>query len=295
MNNVIELKVTVEQIRQHIESKIEQATIEPYPFPHLIIENFFPEPVFAKILKYNPFKKNRGTEWLTKEKSAKIKTNTPYHARKQINLLLNDFAVSEVEQEFWNEFRRCFIEDKWFEKLIINKYKEYFIIRFGELVESENFCELFERQLFLQRHEPGYYIGPHTDVPTRIFTCIFAFADRDGFEEYGTELIVPKDKMARCWGSDHYSPDNFETRVRVLAPYKPNNFLLFFKTRQSFHAVRAIDETVPNQRYGMQFQYYEPSAGLFKDLSRPDLMMHKHEKISKKRAVKNLIESLLKK
>ena len=60
--------------------------------------------------------------------------------------------------------------------------------------------------------------------------------------------------------------------VTKTAPYQPNNLLLFFKTRQTFHSVKAIDATVPNQRYGMQFQLYEPPRGLFRDLSEPELM-----------------------
>ena len=32
-----------------------------------------------------------------------------------------------------------------------------------------------------------------------------------------------------------------------------------------------IDENVPNQRYGMQFQFYEPMQGLLKDLSEPTI------------------------
>ncbi len=290
MTTVID-KVTVSEIRSHIKNKILEAKIVSLPFPHLIIENFLPEAVFEKILEYNPFKKNQGAEWLSKKTTTKIKTVTPYYARKQIDLVKNNFTANSDELEFWNDFRSSLLDDFWFEQLIFNKYKEYFMIRFGELVDSPEFFSLFKRQLFLQRHEPGYFIGPHTDIPTRIFTCIFAFADREGFEEYGTELIVPKDPMARCWGSDHYSPDDFEPRI--LAPYKPNNFLLFFKTRQSFHAVKAIDETVPNQRYGMQFQYYEPAGGLFTDLSRPDLMKHKHEKTTKKGAIKKLLKTFV--
>ena len=84
----------------------------------------------------------------------------------------------------------------------------------------------------------------------------------------------PEPPLIRCWGNDHYAPDNFV--VKGIAPYKPNNFLLFFKTRQSFHSVKAITNEVPNQRYGMQFQFYEPGNGLFKDLSVPDLMSTKH-------------------
>jgi hypothetical protein len=127
-----------------------------------------------------------------------------------------------------------------------------------------------QSQLFVQRHEPGFCIGPHTDLPTRIFTCIFSFADREGFDEYGTQLLAHRNRLVRCWGTDHYAADDFV--VRKLVPYRPNNFLLFFKTRHSFHAVAAIDEHVPNQRYGMQFQFHEPPEGVFRDLSAPQLM-----------------------
>ncbi len=60
--------------------------------------------------------------------------------------------------------------------------------------------------------------------------------------------------------------------MRKLVPYRPNNFLLFFKTRHSFHSVAAVGEDVPNQRYGMQLQFHEPQGGVFRDLSEPDLM-----------------------
>jgi hypothetical protein len=153
--------------------------------------------------------------------------------------------------------------------VVIRKYPDFFRRRFGDLVDDADFPALFRKELFLQRHEPDYYTGPHTDIPIRIFTCIFAFAAQPGFEEFGIELLAPKDRLARCWGNDHFAPDAFE--LRKLAPYKPNNFLLFFKTRQSFHAVRDIIDDVPNRRYGMQFQFYEPHGGIFRDLSVPDL------------------------
>ncbi len=262
----------IEKIRKYVEIKFSQAKLQPYPFPHLIIENFFPDEVFQKILVYNPFKGNVGTEWISAKESAALKTGTPYFARKQINFHSNPKLFgNEEEQIFWKQIKDCFLIDHWFENLVFKKYKEYFIIRFGELVESPDFFSFFQKQLFLQRHDPGYYIGPHTDIPTRVFTCIFSFADREGFEDYGTQLCVPKDPMVRCWGNNHYSPENFI--VKKVAPYQPNNFLLFFKTRQSFHAVKAIDAHVPNQRYGMQFQFYEPPKGIFTDLSEPDLLV----------------------
>ena len=99
----------IEDIRKHIELKLSEADLQPYPFPHLIVERFFPDEVFAKILEYNPFHKNVGKEWITKKNSANLKTNTPYSARKQINLNSEQsFIASEQEKKFWNQINRLF-------------------------------------------------------------------------------------------------------------------------------------------------------------------------------------------
>lgn len=257
----------------------------------MIIEKFFPSDVYKKILEFNLFKKNRGVEWLTKAGSKASKTGTPYYARKQINFHADDpYDATSEENDFWNTITRVFLQDNWFENLVCRKYPEYFSIRFGDLLQEPDFFKLFRRELFLQRHEVGYNIGPHTDIPTRVFTCIFSFAERPGFEYYGTELLAPKDRLTRCWGNNHYSPNDFE--IKKIAPYSPNNFLLFFKTRQSFHSVREIDNTVPNERYGMQFQFYEPFKGLFNDLSEPELMHTKHKKFAGAHTVAKILEKV---
>lgn len=264
----------LQRLRDHIEGKFKTAELQETPFPHIVIERFFPDDVFARLLEYNPFKRNAGDEWLAKEASANVSSRTPYHARKQINFHKGQvFEAAPEQKEFWSTLSACFLEDDWFPNLVRHKYPEYFRLRFGDLVDDADFAALFRREFFLQRHEPGYYIGPHTDIATRVFTCIFSLADRPGFEAFGTELLVPENRLDRCWGNDHYGFEGF--KVKKVAPYAPNNFLLFFKTRHSFHSVKAIDETVPNQRYGMQFQFYEPPGGLFHDLSEPDLMVVK--------------------
>jgi len=258
-------------IRQRAEEKIAAAVLETSPFPHLIIGDFLPPNVYQLVLAYNPFIENAGEEWMSKAASANVKEATPYHARKQINLHKTaPFRAAPEAAEFWGAIQKCFLGDSWFTTLVKRKYPAFFNIRFGDLADDPAFAAYFRTELFLQRHEPGFRIGPHTDIATRVFTGIFAFAERPGFEEYGTELLAPKNPLARCWGSDHYAPDDFI--IRKIAPYRPNHLLLFFKTRQSFHSVKPITADVPNQRYGMQFQLCEPCGGVFQDLSKPDLM-----------------------
>jgi len=262
---------TVDRMRRHIEDRFAAASLERLPFPHLIISDFFPADVYDAVLRFNLFNRNVGREWISKADMAQIKSPTPYDHRKQINFHTGDaFEAEPHERAFWSTMRDVFLDGDWFPRLALAAYPDYFLLRFGEAAQSDGFWSRLNKELFLQRHDVDYFIGPHTDIPVRIFTCIFSFADRRGFESYGTQLLRPHDPDVRCWGRSHYLPEGFD--VVKVADYAPNNCLLFFKTRQSFHSVKTIGPDVPNRRYGMQFQLYEPKGGLFKDLSHPDLM-----------------------
>jgi len=254
-------------IRRHIEGKLADAHVELYPFPHLIVEKFFPEPVFEDMIRLNLFKTNPGVDWISRDHIAKTGNTTPYDHRKQINFHGGgSLDCGEEAREFWRGIKETFLGDSWFPKLVYGLFPQYFAIRFGEAIFQENFWSKFKPELFLQRHEPNYYIGPHTDIASRVFTVIFSLAARNGFEEYGTQLLRHRDPYARSSGKVHHDFDNFE--VVKTAEYKPNNFLLFFKTTHSFHAVKTILPDVPDQRYGMQYQFYEPQGGLFTELGR---------------------------
>jgi hypothetical protein len=268
---------SIAELRSHIEKKFDEAALEANPFPHLIIEDFFPAEFFRSAIEYNLFRYNAGRQWMSKRMMRLRRLTTPYDHRLQI--ALNGKETHEGPAQalaFWRTIEQTFVGDDWFPKLIYAKFPWYFQLRFGEASGTDVLWKRLRTELFLQRHEPNYHIGPHTDISTRICTCIFSFADRPGFEDAGTLLMRHKDPLTRCWGDSHFGFEDFE--VVKVAPYKPNNFLLFFKTRQSFHAVRTITADIPNQRYGMQFQLYEPQGGLFTDLSRPDLMLVREER-----------------
>jgi len=236
----------------------------------MAVSDFFPENVYARILEYNPFLLNRGRDWIAPGAMKKLRQSTPYDRRKQIDFATEDFTAPVAAKEFWSTLASAMLEDDCFARQVRRVYPAYFDLRFGEAMLDDAFFSRLKRMLFVQRHEPDYSIGPHTDSPHRVFTCIFAFADGSGFEQYGTQFVRPRDPDVRCWGDLHHSPNEFE--VVEVAPYAPNSMVLFFKTRHSFHSVRTIPNNLPNERYGMQLGYYEPSDGLFRDLSRPDLM-----------------------
>lgn len=256
----------IESARAYIGGRIDAAEFEYVPFPHLIIENFFPAEIYEQVLRLNPFRLAGGEEWISREKAAKAVTSTPFWMRKQLNLPLEENQVSDVEvNEFWRNISVLFHDRDWFFEVLKRKIKEYLFFRYGPLFTDDDFRSFFNIQTFLQRHDAGYFIGPHTDIPTRVATCIFSFAENTGFEEFGTELCAPVDRLVRCSGRTHHSYDGF--KVAKLAPYRPNNFLLFLKTPHSFHAVKKMDLELPNSRFGMQIQIYEKDNGIFRDLT----------------------------
>jgi hypothetical protein len=258
-----------QRVRHHVDVKFRHSAVTMFPFPHVVIEDFLPRDVFELALAFNLFRHNAGEKWHDEASESATKSRTPYHARTQVNF----HRGTADEREFWTEIAELFLETDWFVRLVMDAFPEYFALRFGEIALAPEFPSLLRRELFLQQHRPGYSIGPHTDVPERVFTGIFALADRGGFEEHGTELRVPRDPLVRCSGNAHHGPEGFD--VRAVAPYRRNNFFGFWKTRQSFHSVRTTTEDVPNRRYGMQFQLIEPPGGLFRDLSEPDAVRAK--------------------
>lgn len=261
--------ITVAELRAHIDKKFEGKTVTPFPSPHLEIENFFPDEVYKEIIAKNPFSQNVGTEWISSDEMKKRRQDTPYDRRKQVDLK-NEFSGSSDVKSFWSTLREALLGDNWFAQRMYKTFPAYFDIRFGEAMLEPKFWNELRNTMFVQRHETGYHIGPHTDTPHRVFTCIFAFADDNKFEDYGTRFLRPKDGRARCWGDLHYKEEDFE--VAKVAKYRPNNFVVFFKTRQAFHSVKGMAEALPNERYGMQLAYYEPPQGVFHELSRPDIM-----------------------
>jgi hypothetical protein len=264
--------MSVAELRSHIEKKIFDQPVEWFPFPHIIIENFFPEDVYDKVLKYNLFQWSDGTRWFSgkSEKADAVRkiNATPYQRRQQIYLHKRDegFIGPEEALDFWTEIKAVFSGD-WFPKLIERRMPEYFALRFGENYLREDFHQKCRSVVFLQRHESDYFLGPHTDLPSRIFTCLFSFPDTTGYESQGTQLLRHKEPYVSAAGRRHYEFADFET-VKT-SEYKPNNFMIFFKTNHSFHAVNPIPEGVGNQRFGMQFQFHEPGRGLMRDLEAP--------------------------
>jgi len=188
----------------------------------------------------------------------------------------NDRTLTDAP---WPALGDAFDDAAWIGPTLRARFPAYFDLRFGDVdaIESggcgSGFWKRLNTQVFLQRHEPGYQLDAHTDIPTRVATCIFSFPPGHGFEDVGTKLLEPLDPSWRCSGNSHHPMAGF--RVVDTAPYAPNTCLVFFKTRHSWHSVAPEAADVPGGRRGMQVQLYEPENGAVLDLTQPDLLRNR--------------------
>ena len=88
----------------------------------------------------------------------------------------------------------------------------------------------------LIRDNAGYSLGPHSDHPRKIATCIIYLPRREQDQGIGTSLYVLKDeKMILPDNGTHWNPEGFLKVATV--PYRRNTALIFLKGKNSFHGV----------------------------------------------------------
>jgi hypothetical protein len=109
----------------------------------------------------------------------------------------------------------------------------------------------------LIRHRAGFFLGPHTDLSTKLVVLLFYLAPDDNHQHLGTSLYRPKDPGFSCPDSKHYPFDDF---VRVnTAPYRMNSLLAFERSDRSFHGVEplAVQDFTTCNRDLIQYVLYD--------------------------------------
>ena len=239
------MMLDIENCRTHIANAIDNADLQLYPYPHMFIENVWPDEVYKYFHTFNPLETNSelSKPWLKKHS----KNNPHYQIRKQINCY-------QLEDKFWRSVQNILFENNWYAKLIKQKYETYFATQFGPLCKNDAWLDWIVQEWFVQHHDIGYFIGPHTDRHDRVFTNIFTLPENNTHEHLGT-CIYTASEGDLSPGGKHFSFKGFK-KVKQI-PYKKNCLFVFFKSRWAFHAVEEITSIDSTKRYGMQIQVYE--------------------------------------
>jgi hypothetical protein len=223
---------------RHFIDRLKTAEMIPDPYPHYCVDRVFPDAFYQSLLRHLP-------DESAYQNLFKITTLKLDHFRFRDQRDLADgwtASLSDELRRFWDEF------NTWFARPMR--------ARFGE--RSEWPAVSVETQLI--RHQAGFYLGPHTDLSTKLVVLLIYLPPDDSHERLGTSLYRPKKPGFICPASNHYPFDDF-VNVKT-APYRRNSLLAFERSDRSFHGVERLEEgdlTTCNRDL-IQYVLYDRSA-----------------------------------
>ncbi len=258
-----------DELIDEVSQKIEAASIDRVPFPHLIVEQLLPEAMYQAVLNAiddaSQFERvdYPGTGFGTRGK-AYHDYGLAYVGLPEAQGVLGDlhaaFASNHVARALLKKFSTPLDDGV----MTIPLEKHQFFAH-----GATDFTSVFDIQVDL----PGYAIAPHPDVPSKIITFQLYLTKDDALADLGTMLCEPKDLRAtrgrspvvqsigqvlnhlpHRWGinrrveksriglrfgvganSSWFPWEWF--RIAKVARAMPNNFLAFPPHGRSFHAV----------------------------------------------------------
>ncbi|OOO02213.1 MAG: hypothetical protein USCGTAYLOR_01578 [Chromatiales bacterium USCg_Taylor] len=235
----------------HFVTRLRASEVVPEPYAHYYLENVVPDDFYAALLRHLPGR----TAYQNLFEVTTLKLD---HFRYRYQRDLSDGWTEKLPAElkdFWNRFNEWFLGPDLAEA-VLDSFAKPLRARLGE--EKSWPAVSVESQLI--RHRAGYFLGPHSDLHTKLVVLLVYLAPDESARHLGTSLYRPKDSGFTCPNSAHYP---FEDFVRVkTASYKPNSLLAFLRSDVSFHGVEPLSEQDVNT-YGrdlIQYVIYDKHA-----------------------------------
>jgi hypothetical protein len=211
--------------------QISNAPLRTYPYPHIYVENVFPDDYYAALRQNWP----EDSELMCLADSGRVSKGA-YPDR--YILPFTDIGVSRMAENrrpFWQAMRNWLMANHFLTSMI-HRFGNYVQERFGDDITR---CQ-FEADSLLVRDKTNYAIGPHTDAPHRLLSLLFYCPDDDRLKHLGTSIYAPLDPEFTCEGGPHYPHEKFKKIVSM--DFKPNSLFAFVKTNRSFHGLGRIED-----------------------------------------------------
>jgi hypothetical protein len=208
---------------EHFCERLREARVEFDPFPHYVIEHVFPDDYYQELLRNLPA--SSVYENLYEVTDLKL-DHFRHRDQRDMNEGWTERLPSELKP-FWSSFNEWFLGPELAQAVL------------ESFVEPASAPEVSVESQFI-RHRAGYFLGPHSDLYTKLVVLLIYLAPDNSSEHLGTSLYRPKDPEFSCPNSKHYA---FEDFILVkTAPYKPNSLLAFRRSDISFHGLEPLSE-----------------------------------------------------
>ena len=207
---------------EHFIDRLRSTRVELDPFPHYFVEHVFPEDYYRELLRNLP----PSDVYKNLYEVTDLKLDHFRHRdQRDMDHGWTDRLPAE-QKIFWESFNQWFLSDELAQAVMKS---------FG----WETWPAVSIESQFV-RHRAGYFLGPHSDLYTKLVVLLLYLAPDDKAEHLGTSLYRPKQAGFSCPHSKHYAFEDF-VRVKTL-PYRPNSLLAFVRSDVSFHGLEPLSE-----------------------------------------------------
>lgn len=227
--------ITSTHLRYTLE-KIRNASVQLYPYPHMIIDSIF-EPSFYECMMQALPRKNSAYKKLFPrvERYEIALSRKPSTGNKGNNKKKKGYTPEPEPGPFWKAFNSVF-GSKDLTVAYLQKMHDTVVLRDVEFPPS------WQDHLFwnmaLCRDITGYEIGPHTDSRGKIVTVLYYLPkDQSAPKNAGTCVVRSKSGRTQKHGSNWASWDDPDFEVVQQAEFIPNSVFVFAACHSSWHAV----------------------------------------------------------
>jgi hypothetical protein len=213
-----------------ITNRLRACEVTLLPYPHFYLENVFPDDYYRALLRHLP--DSSVYQNLYEVTDLKL-VHFKHRDQRDMSEGWTDSLPVEI-RSFWIEFSRWFLGPE-LARAVLSAFAEPLRERFA----GEPLPDVSVEAHFI-RHRAGYFLGPHSDLYSKLVVLLFYLAPDESNGHLGTSIYRPKTPGFTCPNSTHYP---FEDFVRVkTASYLPNSLLAFERTDRSFHGVEPLSQ-----------------------------------------------------
>jgi len=243
----------------HMLSRVETTAFHDDPFPHISIQNFFPEDAYRRILTLMP-----GDEHYSHCDEEKNRGYDGAINRSRLQLTNEQLErLSPESQALWLGIRDA-LGSPLLKRAVFNKLAPGLAYRYGIAERTAADVEGYPRpELF--REKKGFRIAPHPDTRGKVVTMQIALAADDTQKHLGTGFY------RRSFAPSNWlrEPRGFEIAKRM--PFSPNAAYAFVVLntllKRSWHGRETLDG-VSGVRNSILHIYYAKSRHANQDIVR---------------------------
>lgn len=234
----------------HLVDRVRGAASLSDPFPHLVIDTFFPTAVYQEMLARIPAEDHHELFGYDRHQ-----TNAGEPTRKRFPL--NDISLDKLDEHsraFWLAIRAA-LGSRELQRAVFDMLTHGLARRFGC-----DAAEIARMQAYalpeLMRETTGYRIKPHPDTRRKIVTMQVSLAADESQKDLGTEFYRVSFNPA-AWSRQ---PRGFEVVKRV--PFSPNTAYAFVVlntlTLRSWHGRSELPEGCGVRQSLLNIWYLKP-------------------------------------